>query len=104
MKKISRIILPLIIAAITSNAQYNEYEPDYEWLTIETENISVHYHPEAERTARVVTQIMEDVWDPICKLYRYEPDRVHFVIKDIDDYANGATYFLITKLKFGLPH
>lgn len=99
MKKISRIILPLIIAAITSNAQYNEYEPDYEWLTIETENISVHYHPEAERTARVVTQIMEDVWDPICKLYRYEPDRVHFVIKDIDDYANGATYFFDNKIE-----
>lgn len=79
--------------------QYNEYEPDYEWLTIETENVSVHYHPEAERSAMVVMKIMEDVWGPITRLYQYEPDHVHFVIKDIDDYANGATYFFDNKIE-----
>ena len=79
--------------------QFNEYEPDYEWLTIETENVSVHYHPEAERSAMVVMKIMEDVWGPITRLYQYEPDHVHFVIKDIDDYANGATYFFDNKIE-----
>ncbi len=97
-KKFFSVIIVLFLFS-TTFGQYNEYEPDYEWLTIKTEHVSVHYHPEAERSARVVAKIVEDVWDPICKLYRYEPDRVHFVIKDIDDYANGATYFFDNKIE-----
>ncbi len=87
------------ILGFTLNAQYNEYEPDYKWLTIETEHVSVHYHAEAERSAKVVATIAEDIWVPLTTLYRYEPDRVHFVIKDIDDYANGATYFFDNKIE-----
>ena len=32
-------------------------------------------------------------------LYDYQPDIVHFVIKDIDDYSNGATYFFDNKIE-----
>lgn len=80
-------------------AQFNEYEPEYEWLTIEGEHVFVHYHPEAERTARTVLKIAEEVWGPITSLYDYEPEAVHFVIKDIDDYSNGATYFFDNKIE-----
>ncbi|MEW6703052.1 MAG: biopolymer transporter Tol, partial [Bacteroidota bacterium] len=86
--------IPLIIAA-----QFNEYQPDYEWLTIRGKKIYVHYHPEAERTARTVAKIADEVWAPITSLYEYEPETVHFVIKDIDDYSNGATYFFDNKIE-----
>ena len=32
-------------------------------------------------------------------LYDYEPSTVHYVIKDIDDYSNGATYFFDNKIE-----
>ena len=88
------LFLPIIISA-----QFDEYHPDYEWLTIKGKHVFVHYHPEAERTARTVLKIAEEVWGPITSLYDYEPDPVHFVIKDIDDYSNGATYFFDNKIE-----
>ncbi|MCL6097249.1 MAG: biopolymer transporter Tol [Bacteroidetes bacterium] len=88
------LFLPIIISA-----QFDEYHPDYEWLTIKGKHVFVHYHPEAERTARTVLKIAEEVWEPITSLYNYEPDPVHFVIKDIDDYSNGATYFFDNKIE-----
>ncbi|MDH7603475.1 MAG: biopolymer transporter Tol [Melioribacter sp.] len=96
MKKYISIIflIPVLILA-----QFNEYEPDYEWLTIKGEHVYVHYHPEAERTARTVLKIAEEIWGPITSLYEYEPEPVHFVIKDIDDYSNGATYFFDNKIE-----
>ena len=33
---------------VNAFAQFNEYFPDYEWLTIKGEHVVVHYHPEAE--------------------------------------------------------
>ena len=96
MKKLffSLLFIPVIISA-----QFDEYHADYEWLTIKGKHFFVHYHPEAERTARTVLKIAEEVWGPITSLYDYEPDPVHFVIKDIDDYSNGATYFFDNKIE-----
>ncbi len=96
MKKIFLLFLflPIIISA-----QFDEYHPDYEWLTIKGKHVLVHYHPEAERTARTVLKIADEVWGPITSLYGYEPDPVNFIIKDIDDYSNGATYFFDNKIE-----
>jgi Tol biopolymer transport system component len=91
-------LLFLFIPVIVS-AQFDEYHPDFEWLTIRGKKIFVHYHAEAERTAKVVAKIADEVWGPITSLYEYEPDPVHFVIKDIDDYSNGATYFFDNKIE-----
>mgnify|MGYP001047023513 CR=1 FL=1 len=82
-----------------SFAQFDEFYPEYDWYTIEGENVAVHYHEEAERTARVVAKIANEIWAPITSLYQYEPEQVHFVIKDIDDYSNGATYFFDNKIE-----
>ena len=89
----------IILLTVNLNAQFNEFQPDYNWLTISTEHAYVHYHEEAERTANVVAKIIEDVWFPLTSLYEYEPEKVHFVIKDIDDYSNGATYFFDNKIE-----
>lgn len=96
MKKNFAVILFL---PILLSAQFNEYEPEYEWLTIKGSHVFVHFHPEAERTARTVLKIAEEVWGPITSLYEYEPEPVHFVIKDIDDFSNGATYFFDNKIE-----
>jgi len=95
------IFLFLFIVFTSSNlfAQFTDFHPELDWYTIEREHIDVHYHEGAERTAAVVAKIAEEVWGPICSLYGYEPDKVHFIIKDIDDYSNGATYFFDNKIE-----
>ncbi len=97
--KFIRLSTLLFFISINLYAQFNEFYPEYDWLTIKGEKIYVHFHPEAERTARVVAKIADEVWGPITSLYEYEPETVHYVIKDIDDYANGATYFFDNKIE-----
>ena len=88
-----------VILSSTIKAQVGEYNPDYEWYTIKGKHVLVHYHEGAERTARTVAKIADEVWGPITSLYNYEPETVNFVIKDIDDYSNGATYFFDNKIE-----
>ncbi len=80
-------------------AQFTDFHPELNWYTIKGKHVEVHFHEGAERTAKVVAKIADEVWGPICSLYGYEPDVVHFVIKDIDDYSNGATYFFDNKIE-----
>lgn len=86
-----------------SYAQFNEFHPFVNWLTIEAEHFSVHFHEGAERSAKIVAKIAEEIYEPITSLYGYKPERVHFVIKDIDDYSNGATYFFDNKIEIWAP-
>ena len=77
--------------ASQSFSQFTEFHPELEWFTIKGKHIEVHFHEGAERTAQIVAKIADEVWDPICSLYDYQPDKVHYIIKDLDDYSNGAT-------------
>ena len=80
------------------------YHPELEWKTIETEHFLVHYHEGAERTARVVAKIAEEIYGPITSLYQHTPDqKVSFIIKDYDDYSNGAAYFYDNKVEIWAP-
>jgi Tol biopolymer transport system component len=97
MKK--KIFIVFTLFQISLFAQFTEFHPQLNWFTIKGEKIQVHYHQGAERTARVVAKIAEEIWDPICSLYEYEPEEVHYVIKDLDDYANGAAYFFDNKIE-----
>ena len=63
------------------------------------EHIEVKFQAEAKRNAEVGAKYADEVWGPITSLYQYEPDVVHYVIKDIDDYSNGATYFFDNKIE-----
>jgi hypothetical protein len=84
MKK-NIILLSFLITSYLF-AQVGKYNPDYKWFTIKGEHVEVHFHEGTERTAEIVLKIAEEVWKPITTLYGYEPDKVHFIIKDIDDY------------------
>lgn len=93
------ILITFVFSAISSFAQFTEFHPELKWHTIKGEHCVVHYHDGAERTARIVAKIGDEVWEPITSLYEYQPELVHYVIKDIDDYSNGATYFFDNKIE-----
>ncbi|MDO8549052.1 MAG: biopolymer transporter Tol [Ignavibacteria bacterium] len=97
--KFYKIFFFLIMISGYSFPQFTEFHPELDWYTIKGEYVEVHYHEGAERTAKVVAKIADEVWEPICSLYGYEPEVVHYVIKDIDDYSNGATYFFDNKIE-----
>ncbi|MBK7497688.1 MAG: PD40 domain-containing protein [Ignavibacteriales bacterium] len=96
-----KLFISLFIVVFSSNifAQFTEFHPELDWYTIKGKHVEVHFHEGAERTAQVVLKIADEVWDPICSLYDYQPDKVHYIIKDIDDYSNGATYFFDNKIE-----
>ena len=96
---LKKILFLLFSFTIVINAQFDEFHPEYNWFTIKGKYVSVHFHEGAERTAKTIAKIGDDVWEPITSLYGYEPESVHYVIKDIDDYSNGATYFFDNKIE-----
>lgn len=93
------LIFIFILLPLTVFAQFTEFHPELDWYTIKGKHIEVHYHEGAERTAQVIAKIADEVWGPITSLYEYEPETVHYVVKDIDDYSNGATYFFDNKIE-----
>lgn len=94
-----KIFLFLVLFIATAFPQFTEFHPELNWYSLKGEHCVVHYHEGAERTARVITKILDEIWQPITSLYEYEPETVHFVIKDLDDYSNGATYFFDNKIE-----
>lgn len=96
MKKIA-LFVALFYATVFS--QFTEFHPELNWFTIKGDHVVVHYHEGAERTARIICKIGDEIWKPITSLYEYEPSTVHYVVKDIDDYSNGATYFFDNKIE-----
>ncbi len=84
--------------------EFNYTHPELDWYTIESEHFKVHFHKGAERTARVVMQIGEDIYKPVTDLYDYRPDgKIHFIIKDFDDNSNGAAYYYDNKVEIWAP-
>ena len=94
-----KFILVFFTLFSTTFPQFTEFHPELNWYSLKGDHCVVHYHEGAERTARVITKILDEVWEPITSLYEYEPETVHFVIKDLDDYSNGATYFFDNKIE-----
>jgi len=88
---------------------YDYARPTLDWYTIETEHFSIVFHADAEgqgssRTAQVVARIAEDVYRPITSLYGHEPNsKVSIILKDFEDYSNGAAYFFDNKIEIWAP-
>ena len=102
MKQIRFIVLSALLLVLTHPlyAQDDFYHPELEWKTIETKHFFVNFHEGEERTAQVVAKVAEDIYGPVTSLYNHEPDsKVSFVIKDYDDYSNGAAYFFDNKIE-----
>lgn len=101
---IIKIIGFALLAAIDCGkqafAQFEQFNhPELVWRTLETEHHVVHFHDGAERTARVLAGIAEEVYEPITTLYDYRPDtKVHWIVRDHDDYSNGGAYYYDNKI------
>ncbi len=98
------VVIFFILYASALNAQEDFNHPELTWKTIETSHFRVHYHEGAERTGRTISKIAEEVYGPVTSFYQHEPDqKVDLVIKDYDDYSNGAAYFLDNKIELWAP-
>ncbi len=94
------LLVLLWLPAASVLAQDDYYHPELEWKSIETEHFFVHFHEGTERTARTVAKIAEEIYEPVTSLYDHKPDgKVSFVIRDYDDYSNGAAYFFDNKIE-----
>ena len=91
----------LLFISISIAQEENHYNHgELNWQTLETKHFLIHYHNGAERTARVIANVAEDIYGPVTTLYQHEPDhKVSFIIKDYDDYSNGAAYFYDNKIE-----
>ncbi len=98
IKKLILLFITISLALAQDPFQYNHSE--LEWNTFETEHLLVHFHNGTRRTAQLVGKIAEDIYDPITNLYNHRPSgKIHFIIKDTDDYSNGGAYFFDNKVE-----
>lgn len=107
MKKI--VFALLLFFGVNANAQtdLNFYGYPYNhlnWLTLESEHFLIQFQEGNSRTAQVVSRIAEEIYTPITSLYGNKPDsKVSIVLKDREDYSNGAAYFFDNKIDIWVP-
>lgn len=103
--KHSAVLVCLFLMPETVFGQEDDFpHPELKWYTIETEHFYVHYHQGLERSAQVVAKIAEEIYGPITSLYNHEPDqKVSIILKDYDDYSNGAAYFYDNRIEIWVP-
>ena len=88
---------------------YDYARTTLDWYTIETEHFNIIFHMDEEgqgssRTGQVVARIAEEIYEPITSLYELEPDtKVSIILKDYEDYSNGAAYFFDNKIEIWAP-
>jgi len=101
MKRIAiRLILAFAVAFFCAAPAYSYNNTSLEWRTIETEHFAIHFHNGEEWTARQLASIAEEVYPYITELYHHEPDeKVNVVIKDSDDFSNGAAFYYDNKIE-----
>lgn len=74
------------------------------WYTIESDHFLVHYQQGSSRSAQITSAIAEEIYEPITSLYRHEPrKKVSIILRDREDYSNGAAFFFDDKIEIWLP-
>ena len=88
-----------------TNPIYYDYSYNHlDWFTMESEHFMVHFQEGNDRSAQVVSRIAEEIYGPITELYEHEPDeKVSIILKDREDYSNGAAYFFDNKIDIWIP-
>lgn len=92
------------LSAQTNPAYYDYSFNHLEWYTVESDHFMVHFQEGNSRSAQVVSRIAEEIYDPITELYQHEPNgKINIVLKDREDYSNGAAYFFDNKIDIWVP-
>ncbi|MGD9487712.1 MAG: hypothetical protein AB7W47_06800 [Calditrichaceae bacterium] len=97
-----KVIFFLIVLLISTgwSQQYEYHHPELKWETFDTDHFTVHFHQGTRQTAFIVAKIAEDIYPHITGLYNYRPKgKIHFIIKDTDDYSNGGAFFFDDKVE-----
>ena len=103
-----QLIFLITLFSLPLYSQWQDYEKavhaGLRWQTLETKHFLVHYHDGAERTARVIAKVAEDIYGPVTTLYEHEPDqKVSIAVIDYEDNSNGAAYFYDNKILIWSP-
>lgn len=87
-------------------SQSDDYNhPELRWQSFDTEHFTFHYHDGTEETANRAANVAEHVYDTITKLYDYYPeDKIHVLINDYDDFANGYAAYYDNKISLWAPN
>jgi Tol biopolymer transport system component len=95
----------LVWSGAPASAQFfDENHPELEWETITTEHFYVHFHQGESRTPQLIAKIAEEVYEPLTKLYKYQPSqRIHWIVRDHDDFSNAAAYYYEDRIEFYAP-
>jgi Tol biopolymer transport system component len=93
------------VAEAQTDVRFYEYPQNHlDWYTIESEHFLIHFQEGNSRSAQVVSRISEEIYPAITGLYQYEPEeKVSIVLKDREDYSNGAAYFFDNKIDIWVP-
>jgi len=93
------LFLPILLTAVPRSA-WPRNHTELRWQTLATEHFMVHFHQGTERTARRAAAIAEEIYPAVTDLYDYRPKPpTHLIIRDTDDYANGAAYYYDDKIE-----
>lgn len=97
-------VVLVLSGAVKTPAQSIAPHTELRWRTIETRNFLIHAHEGALRSAAVVAAVAESIYAPVTTLYGHEPDqKVSIVVRDHDDYSNGAAYFFDNRIEIWAP-
>jgi len=111
-KIIYRILFSSIIGLTLVQISWAQLNPSFydyphnhlDWYTIEGEYFMVHYQEGNSNSAQISIAIADDIYHAITNLYSYEPQKkVSIVLRDRQDYSNGAAYFFDDKIEIWLP-
>lgn len=99
-----RCLILLLPALIFSQMLGDYNHPELVWKTYETEHFIFHYHNGTERSTLRFAEAGEKVYKPVTELYRYEPPKkLHIIVADYDDTANGGAYYYTDKIVLWAP-
>lgn len=74
------------------------------WHTIHGEHFDIHFQEGNEQSAQVVSAIADAIYYPVTEFYNHHPKQTtSIVLRDRDDYSNGAAYFYDNKIEIFLP-
>ena len=100
LRKYHQLFICLLFAIPVAAQQFFPNHPELDWKVIETPNFLIHYTQETAWTAAMTGKVAEEVIPHIEEMYEYEPGKKYvLILKDIDDYSNGAAYFFNDKIE-----
>jgi len=106
---LSAVLICFLTIPLAANAQVSPQFYDYPqnhlpWFTIESEHFLVHYQEGSSRSAQIASVIAEEIYEPITRLYDHRPrKKVSIVLRDREDYSNGAAFFFDDKIEIWVP-